>query len=137
MPRIIVKSKFSLEICVVAFNKIKDSRIDKLIINANPKDFISLVDGSSCVITNSFHGAVFSLIFDKPQIVLGKTMYNSRMISLLEKSGRMGHFLPIDEMIDEKKIINIVADSCDSTMSDKPLNDWIAESKDFLLSALE
>ena len=33
---------------------------------ASPEDFLSLIDSASYVVTSSFHGAVFSLLFERP-----------------------------------------------------------------------
>ena len=57
-----IKKKFSYEIYVVSFNKIKDSRIDKQFTSILPNQFITLISGATCVVTNSFHGTVFSII---------------------------------------------------------------------------
>lgn len=42
------------------------SNSQKGITSASPEEFLSLVKNSSCVVTTSFHGTVFSLIFQKP-----------------------------------------------------------------------
>ena len=58
---------------------------DHLISNTTPQDFVSLIHHSSFIVTNSFHGTAFSLIFNKEFIVFEeKTKVNIRIDSLLE-----------------------------------------------------
>lgn len=52
-----------------------------------PDDFVSLMDNTQKVFTNSFHGTIFSLIFKKDCFIELKHLdgsYNSRVIELLE-----------------------------------------------------
>lgn len=55
-----------------------------------PLEFAGYVRGAACVLTNSFHGAAFSILFEKPFLVFplvrnaGK---NPRLTDLLEKLG--------------------------------------------------
>ena len=53
---------------------------------ASPERFLSLVAGASCVITSSFHGTAFSVLFQKPflSVPVGE---NIRTGSLLERAG--------------------------------------------------
>lgn len=54
--------------------------------NAGPVDFIRLIKGCSCFISNSFHGTVFSILYHKPMFVFNRHRHqvNSRMESLLK-----------------------------------------------------
>jgi hypothetical protein len=58
---------------------------DKCINNAGPKEFISLIDDAEYVVTNSFHGTVFSLILDTPLSCKLHSKTGSRVSSLLER----------------------------------------------------
>jgi len=56
--------------------------------NIGPAEFLSLIKNAEAIITDSFHGAVFSIIFNKQFIVFerdssGKTSKNSRIYDLL------------------------------------------------------
>ena len=67
--------------------------------NAGPCDFISLVDHAAIVLTSSFHGTAFSLLFQKPFYVLdGST--DGRIHDLLKLSGTLDNNLklPIKEI---------------------------------------
>lgn len=62
----------------------KNSRVIK---SDGPADFIQLVKGAEMVITSSFHGTAFSLIYEKPlmAIVRGSDTEDSRITSLLSQ----------------------------------------------------
>ena len=52
-----------------------------------PSEFISAIDNSNCVITNSFHGMVFSIIYHKDFFVVLRDSMNSRIYDLLDNLG--------------------------------------------------
>lgn len=58
---------------------------DKNFKNAGPVDFIRMIKGCQCFISNSFHGTAFSIIYHKPFYVFNRNRakVNSRMESLL------------------------------------------------------
>ena len=130
-----LKEKTGKKIYVVSFKKIKDERIAKCFHMANPKDFIGLVENADAVVTNSFHGTAFSVLFQKKFTSIGKERYNSRMISLLEKLDLKSHFVAsgmnlsgevIEKTIQRNNIENV----------DKKLQEWIKTSKEFLGNSL-
>lgn len=49
-----------------------------------PGDFISLIDNAECVLTDSFHGTVFSLLFKKPVVIFKRNGVHSDIFSRLE-----------------------------------------------------
>ncbi len=58
--------------------------VDKYFYNATPYDFVNLVKNAQEVVTNSFHGLSFSIIYNKPVHQFKKSgTENSRMIDLL------------------------------------------------------
>ena len=62
--------------------------------NAGPCDFISLVDHAAMVLTSSFHGTAFSLLFRKPFYVLDG-LSDGRICDLLTMSGTAGNNLDL------------------------------------------
>lgn len=57
-----------------------------------PGEFLGYMKNASFVLTNSFHGTAFSLIFGKPfHVVLNGTASDARMISLLGRLGLDDH----------------------------------------------
>lgn len=58
--------------------------IDKYFWNASPETFVKLIKNSEAVVTNSFHGLSFSIIYNKPfHLFSRKGKANSRMLNLL------------------------------------------------------
>ncbi|TOP15144.1 polysaccharide pyruvyl transferase, partial [Vibrio parahaemolyticus] len=64
-----------------------DNVVDEHIRDAGPKDFISLFNNAKFVVTDSFHGTTFSLIFNKPFFSVSPGANVNRISSLLELVG--------------------------------------------------
>ena len=131
-----LKEHTGKKIYVVSFRKIDDPRIDKCFYLASPKDFVALIDNADAVVTNSFHGTAFSVIFQKNFITIGKEKYNSRMQSLLDKLGLNSHFIPTGanyEIGDIQKAL----EQTDTEQVEKILREWIEESKMYIQSAMK
>ncbi|MDR7150629.1 hypothetical protein J2W49_002592 [Hydrogenophaga palleronii] len=67
-------------------------------VHPDPGEWVSLVKNARFVVTNSFHGTVFALLFRKPFIVAGltgdKATANARAINLLRAVGLENRFTP-------------------------------------------
>lgn len=50
-----------------------------------PAEFIGYITNACCVVTNSFHGAVFSILLERPFMVFKHSSRNARLQNLLEK----------------------------------------------------
>ena len=74
--------------------------------SAGPIDFISLFANASFVISTSFHGVAFSLIFEKQFYSLGMANNSKRVTSLLEDLNLGDRYLKKMEIIDIKKRID-------------------------------
>lgn len=131
-----VKEQTGNKIYVVAFTKIKDKRIDKNFYLTNPKDFVGLISGANMVVTNSFHGTAFSILFQKMFVTIGKTKYNSRMLSLLDKLSLRKHFIPTGANYEVEKVQDAARNN-DIIESDDNLQNWIKQSKEFIRTSLE
>lgn len=98
--------------------------------NASPEQFLSAIDHAEAVFTNSFHGACFSLIFQKELFVFNNKVGGSRLTNLLEKAG-------IDyRMIDESTDVSGNFVPIDYALVEENMAQYIKVSKDFLLNAL-
>ena len=71
----------------------------------DPSGFIDYINSAEILFTNSFHGAVFSIILEKPFIVLDRDGINSRIDTLLSKF-KMEDRRWIN-IINEKDVFNI------------------------------
>ena len=71
-------------------NSMKKTIKAKYILNAGPIEFIGLIKSAEYVVTDSFHGTAFGIIFRKQIKVILKSMrldLNMRLITLLDKFG--------------------------------------------------
>lgn len=63
----------------------------------SPKGWIAMIDRSAFVVTNSFHGTVFSLLQRRPFLVVGlagnRTSLNERSLNLLDEVGLRHRFV--------------------------------------------
>ena len=94
-------------------NKIKvysiSSEYDATHNNVGPEEFIALIRDAEFVLTDSFHGTVFSIIYQKPFYSFSrngvKESMDTRILSLLDLSGLEDRFEP--QMLDLEKIYKI------------------------------
>ena len=74
--------------------------------DAGPREFLGWIHGASLVITNSFHGSVFSLLFGKPFFslcnrgVTVKKQYVTRLEAVLQTFNLTDHLLDIHQSLD-------------------------------------
>ncbi len=120
---------------LVAINGLLDNDLstlyycDQLVDGVGPKEFLNLIKNSQYVITDSFHGTVFSIVFKKSFWTVsrnseGKNM-NSRMMSLLEDANASQRFLA--NLLDLSLTKDLKAEDYINYLSDR-----INKSKDFL-----
>ena len=79
-PLILCISAFSLGIAWKGFKNIY-----KNVFLSNPFEFINYIKNAEYVVTNSFHGLVFSLIFNKNFWIIPHKTRGSRMTDLLKE----------------------------------------------------
>lgn len=83
-----IQKKTGYKIIRVCFNSINiEKKPDILnIVDAGPAEFLGLYANASFVITNSFHGSIFSLIFEKEFLTITpkNKSNNSRQVGLLK-----------------------------------------------------
>lgn len=59
----------------------------KTVCDAGVEEFLSYIDNSEAIVTNSFHGTVFSILFEKPFLSVKVSSTGSRAESLLDMLG--------------------------------------------------
>jgi hypothetical protein len=95
-------------------NKLKVTDLGKMNSNGDfytIKDWVSTIKDSKFVITDSFHGMVFSIIFNKQFIVIGnKKRGLARFESLLSKFGLSGRILELENLEVGLTLVNTVID---------------------------
>ena len=96
-----------VRICRDAYPEHSGSDVEE-ILTAGPSDFVGLFSKAEFVVTNSFHGTVFSINFSKPfySVIKSHHSTNSRLTSILKKLGledrivQVGSQLPMISDID-------------------------------------
>ena len=71
-------------VCISRTLNVKISGKVKMLHDAGPLDFVSLIANAQCVVASSFHAQVFSLIFKKPMYMLAHKTTSERQFSLAE-----------------------------------------------------
>lgn len=56
-------------------------------VDIGPSEFVGYIRNAACVMTNSFHGTAFSILFEKPFAVFPHSTRNARIEDLLKKLG--------------------------------------------------
>lgn len=124
-----VASRLNLKIFSISSFKLDYA--EKNFNSAGPVEFISLIKKAKFVISNSFHGTAFSLIFEKNLCVVARSeAINSRMQSLLDGAGLSERLVGPDYNVD-----NLLA-KIDYSKVNENLVDIVDRSKKFLKEAI-
>lgn len=81
-----IADRMEARLYVLSVRPIRIAGVDRNFIFANPSDFLGLFSRAAFVVSNSFHGTAFSIIFHRPFLTYA-TRYNSRIESILELTG--------------------------------------------------
>lgn len=102
-----------------------------------PADWVRQIAHAHCVVTNSFHGTVFSIIFRKPFVVVGlpggKAGLNARARNLLSSLGLMHRFLDAESSRKAGEVLGQDIDWQSVELRQKALR---AAGENFLLNTL-
>ena len=79
-------------------------RADRFVRDAGPKDFLDLIINAKYVVTDSFHGTAFSLIFNKQFKIVMPPKAQNRILDLLDELGIARDFSNIDYNLVNKKL---------------------------------
>lgn len=81
-----IADRMEARLYVLSVRPIRSAGVDRNFIFANPSDFLGLFSRAAFVVSNSFHGTSFSIIFHRPFLTYA-TRYNSRIESVLALTG--------------------------------------------------
>lgn len=89
--------------CARGLKLVDNKTSPEFLLRCAPWDFLSWIEGADCVVTNSFHGTAFSILFHKNAYYeLGQGEgRNFRAASLLEAAGVTGREIAGDEAPEE------------------------------------
>lgn len=127
----LVREKLDLPVINVSDNMIYLGKTSHRHMTAGPLEFLSLVKNARLLIGNSFHLTAFSIIFDKPLLLLGTQFNRNRVMTILDLVGGGKNFLCGDEI-----------EHCDPDAAlarkydHRPLRELIRYSRDYLTRAV-
>lgn len=102
---------------------------DRYFWNASPNTFVNLIKNAKAVVTNSFHGVVFSILYNKPfHFFTVKQTTNARMLDLLNSLNLS------NRLVNESKILS---NSIEYSVPNEILNVQREKSLRFLRTSLE
>ena len=131
-----IQEKTGFKIIRVCKNEMPLESDDKIlnIRDFGPLEFLGLYSGASVVLTTSFHGSVFSLIFEKPfyTITPASKNNNSRQESLMRVVGLENRLLREGDNVDLDKLTDV-----DFDYVKEKLGEQIDFSIDYLKQSLK
>ena len=110
----------NLKIIEIINNPYVKSKNSLMELSASPGEFVNLMKNANYIITNSFHGTVFSIIFKKNFYTISSRTRNSRIINILGT-------LELNDRLIEEKAQDFPRDEIDYTKV-KPLLEKQRES---------
>lgn len=127
-----LSEKYHLSVKVVLGSGGEWDNFGELISDCGPTDFLSLLSGAEYVVTNSFHGLAFSIIFEKKFYVISHSNRNTRIESLLYFSNCVDRMIGFSQMPED-----IISYETDGKAALEYLRRRIKESKEYLLCSLD
>ncbi|MFZ5570359.1 MAG: polysaccharide pyruvyl transferase family protein [Thermodesulfobacteriota bacterium] len=106
---------------------------DRVVLDAGPSEFLGLFKNASIVCTNSFHGTVFSMLYQKNFFGVPHSGTNSRQYSLLETAGLLDRQL---EDVSGRAVRDMLKNSIQYSTVNRKLQASIDRSIQFLVDAL-
>jgi hypothetical protein len=127
-----LNKNLNFEVITIDPNLKANTKYDYKISDAGPEDFLYYYKNCSFVVTDSFHGICFSLIFEKKFLcVVSNKIYSNRLTDLLS-------YLNCENNIyDNSSKIKKISCYKLSSKSKKKLNKFILKSKNYLRDALK
>lgn len=126
-----IKNALGIKVILVEQGLYFDKVIDQHIRDAGPEDFINLFNNARFVVTDSFHGTTFSVIFNKPFYSVSPGENVNRISSLLNTLNLQSR------IISEFNDLNNVELEVDFLEPKKLLKEQMEYSKSYLFNSLE
>ncbi len=77
--------KYGLDVCCIAYKKTENNEKYRVYTECGVEEFLALINGATKVVTTSFHGTVFSIIFEKDFYCIPHPTLHERTDSLLSE----------------------------------------------------
>lgn len=118
--------------------RIKNNNIKILLVNSSPSDYLSLIKNSSFVITDSFHGTAFSIIFEKQFICVNYTKEDNSLKNDVRLNNVLGYFHLQNRYMSVEQALNFDTNNNIDYEDVTPSRLRLAkESKDILIQQLK
>lgn len=88
-----LSEKLGLPLYRIAYGIHEKRRGENAIVCPAVEEFVSLFQHASYVVTDSFHGTVFSMNFSKKFVAISPGRFSGRIMNLLEMTGESNHYL--------------------------------------------
>lgn len=129
----LIKEYFGYDVVFITFSNLKRKYVDKYALGYTPFEFLTLIKNAELVLTNSFHGTVFSLIFNK-------NFYNLENSSNSKRTENLLNIFKITDRIiksnDNVKDIISKAEAIDYERINIELDNYSNGSRKWLLNAI-
>ena len=102
------------------------------IMDCGPGEFLSYIKNAGLVLTNSFHGTAFSIIFNKPLLCVAHTTRNARLQNIMQQSQNPDKL--ITQSLSYDAMMQLAVDGKQAYCAMEP---QIEASKQYLKTALE
>lgn len=117
---------------IISVGSLDLSYADKNFLDASPETFISLIRGARCVVSNSFHGTLFAMIYHRNFFVVEREDgLNIRMTDLLDRYNLQERLITSD--VDDSTLCVDV----DYSLVEHMMKDDIERCKEFLRAHLK
>lgn len=113
-----------LPVYCISWSLRKLSYVDRNL-TCSPYDFLELFRNAEYVVTNSFHGTAFSILFQKVFWVYETSIANHRLTSIIDKLGLRTRLLSRGQKLE-------MGDAIDYSKVNKQLNSFVQESIKYL-----
>lgn len=116
-----IKRFANLPVVLLQCSAIKHIKADKYVFDADPQEFLGLINHATYVITTSFHGTALSIILEKNFYTVIKSSLSERMTDLLKLLNLSDRVLTDAkqislEAIDYSKVRMVLADEIESAI---------------------
>lgn len=98
----------------------------EIIDDAGPDEFLTYIINADLVITNSFHGTAFSIIFGKPFVSVAHSTRNARIESIFKLIDS------VDKMVTNETDCDLIEHSVDGNKAYELMIPFIDKSKEYL-----
>lgn len=111
----------------------RNSWADEQWLTAGPFEFAAFIAQAEVVVTNFFHGCVFSLINSKPFVCETTSYRNHKILDLMDKVGTHNRVISEETPVEE---FNLLLNEAPGAVVEKKIAHWQSKAEKWLVKAL-